>query len=148
MMDQTDRDILNIIQSRFPIAARPYLAVAEELGLSEAEVLSRVQALKDKGIIRRIGGNASSKAVGYASTLCAANVPEAKIERFAASVNARPGVTHNYRREGEFNLWFTLIAPSKAELEAEIEALRAETGIEIISLPAVKTFKIQVDFEV
>ena len=148
-MDQTDRDILNLIQSNLPITARPYLAVAEELGLSEAEVIERVRALKEAGVIRRIGGNVNSRAVGYASTLCAAQVGEKDFESFVEAVNARPGVTHNYRRDDDdYNVWFTLIAPSQEDLAAELAAIEAETGIQVISLPAIKTFNIAVDFEV
>ena len=148
-MDQTDRDILNLIQSNLPITARPYLAVAEELGLSEAEVIERVRALKEAGVIRRIGGNVNSRAVGYASTLCAAQVGEKDFESFVEAVNARPGVTHNYLRDDDdFNVWFTLIAPSEKDLAAELAALEAETGVQVFSLPAIKTFKIAVDFEV
>ena len=148
-MDQIDRDILNLIQSHFPLITRPYLAVAEELGLSEAEVMERVKALKEAGVIRRIGGNVNSRAVGYTSTLCAAQVGQEDFESFVAAVNARPGVTHNYRRDDDdLNVWFTLIAPSLEDLAAELAAIEAETGVSILSLPAVKTFKIAVDFEV
>ena len=148
-MDQTDRDILNLIQSNLPITARPYLAVAEELGLSEDEVLTRVKALKEGGVIRRIGGNINSRKVGYASTLCAAQVGEEEFNSFVEAVNARPGVTHNYLRDDDdYNVWFTLIAPSPEDLAAELAAIEAETDIQVLSLPAIKTFKIAVDFEV
>ncbi len=146
-MDQLDREILNVIQSDLPVSARPYAEVAGRVGLDEAEVIARVQAMKDQGIIRRIGGNVSSRSVGYVSTLCAARVPEASLELFAAEVNRRPGVTHNYLRQAELNVWFTMISPSQAELEAELAAITAATGVPILNLPAVKTFKIQVDFE-
>ncbi len=147
-MDDKDREILNIIQSHFPIEERPYAAVADMVGLSEAEVMERVRALKERDVIRRIGGNVSSRSVGYVSTLCTARVPEDKMEAFIEAVNSRPGVTHNYRRDNDFNLWFTFIAPSKEDLDAELAAIERETGVEVLSLPAVRTFKIQVDFPV
>ena len=148
-MDQLDRDILNIIQSNFPFEARPYEAVGEQVGLSEDEVIGRVKALKEEGVIRRIGGNVWAAKVGYVSTLCGAKVPEEKLEIFAETVNALPGVTHNYRRDNEvLNVWFTLIVPSEKNLEETLEAIQAETGVRPQSFPALRTFKIKVDFEV
>ncbi|MBW1711571.1 MAG: AsnC family transcriptional regulator [Deltaproteobacteria bacterium] len=147
-MDQQDRDILNVIQSNFPLEARPFRAVAQAVGLTEAQVMERIKALKDKGVIRRIGGNVWANKVGYVSTLCAANVPEDKLERFAETVNSISGVTHNYRRDNELNVWFTLIAPSQEELTAVLESIETKTGVKVLNLPAIKTFKIKVDFEV
>jgi DNA-binding Lrp family transcriptional regulator len=148
-MDQLDRDILNLIQSDFPLEARPYLAVAAKVGLTEAEVLRRVQALKDEGVIRRIGGNVWAGRVGYVSTLCAARVAEDKVDEFAAAVNELPGVTHNYLRDDDsFNVWFTLISPSAEEQAQTLADLEARTGVAVRSFPAVRTFKIKVDFEV
>ena len=106
-IDDTDRAILNRIQSRFPIASRPYLVVAQELGLKEDEVIRRITNLKKSGIIRRIGANFVPGRLGFVSTLCAARVPQKKIAEFSEIVNRYPGVTHNYRRDHEFNIWFT-----------------------------------------
>ena len=148
-MDKLDRDILNLIQSNFPLEARPYLAVAQEVGSTEEEVLARVGALKEKGVIRRIGGNVWAARVGYTSTLCAAKVEEEKLEEFTRTVNGLPGVTHNYRRDNDLlNVWFTLIAPSEEELSASLDFIEQETGIRPHSFPAKRTFKIKVDFEV
>ena len=148
-IDDIDRDILNQIQSDFPITSRPYRAIAEDLGLSEDEVLKRVSRLKDSGIIRRIGGNFAPEKVGFVSTLCAAKVPEDKISQFAEVVNRYPGVTHNYRRENTFNIWFTFIAPSMEEIEANLRQIAGETGItDILNLPATKVFKIRAEFKV
>ncbi len=148
-MDQHDRDILNIIQSGFPLAARPYAKVGRQVGLSEEEVIQRVRDLKDRGIIRRIGGNVWAPKVGYVSTLCGAKVPEEKLDLFAETVNSFPGVTHNYCRDNEIlNVWFTLIVPSQEDLEATLTAIQEKTGILPQSFPALKTYKIKVDFEV
>lgn len=147
-MDDKDRDILNIIQSHYPIEEKPFEAVGAQVGLSEAEVMERIEALKQEGVIRRIGGNVSSRSVGYVSTLCAAQVPDEKFEAFVAEVNARPGVTHNYRRANEFNVWFTYIAPSREDLEADLAEISQKTGVRVNSLEAIRTFKIQVDFPV
>ena len=101
MLDETDRRILNRIQTRFPIAPRPYGVIAEDLGLTEDEVMSRIKRLKEKDVIRRIGGNFVPEKVGFVSTLCAARVPETAIEHFAEVVNRYPGVTHNYQRDND-----------------------------------------------
>ncbi len=147
--DETDRRILNRIQSDFPIEARPYLVLASELGLSEEEMIRRVQRLKAKGWIRRIGGNFVPDRLGYVSTLCAARVPEDRLPLFIEAVNRHPGVTHNYRRENAWNVWFTFIAPSMAEIEEKLERLRAETGVtDILNLPATRVFKIRAHFDV
>ncbi|MGD2037935.1 MAG: AsnC family transcriptional regulator [Desulfobacterales bacterium] len=148
-IDDIDRDILNRIQSDFPITTRPYRTVAEDLGLSEKEVLKRVSRLKASGIIRRIGGNFSPEKLGFVSTLCAAKVPEDKIGQFAEVVNRYPGVTHNYRRENTFNIWFTFIAPSMDEISASLEQISARTGVtDILNLPATRVFKIRAEFKV
>jgi len=148
-LDEVDKAILNRIQSDFPIDSRPYKVIGEELRLSEQEVLERVERLRRDGIIRRIGGNFVPDKVGFVSTLCAARVPVSKIEAFAAIVNRYTGVTHNYQRDNEFNIWFTFIARSSEEIEANLEAIRQETGIDtILNLPATRVFKIKAQFEV
>ena len=149
LLDEMDRLILNEIQSNFPIDAEPYLELAEKLGCSEAEVLERVQNLKDRAIIRRIGANCNSRKLGYTSTLCAARVPQDHMKKFVEVVNSYPGVTHNYRRDHAYNIWFTLIAPSVEEIERILREISEQTEVrEIMSLPAERLFKIQVDFEV
>jgi len=148
-IDDTDRLILNRIQSKFPLTPRPYKTIAEELGLSEDDTIRRISRLKDKDIIRRIGGNFVPEKVGFVSTLCAAKVTPEKIDRFAATVNRYPGVTHNYQRENEFNIWFTFIAPSMEKIEENLRQISRETGIkDIINLPATRVFKIKAKFKV
>ena len=148
-IDDIDRDILNRIQSGFPITTRPYRTIAEDLGLSESKVLKRVSRLKASGIIRRIGANFRPEKLGFVSTLCAAKVPEDKISQFAEIVNRYEGVTHNYRRENTYNIWFTFIAPSMDEINANLEQIAAETGVsDILNLPATRVFKIRAEFKV
>ncbi|MBT8350584.1 MAG: AsnC family transcriptional regulator [Deltaproteobacteria bacterium] len=147
LIDEINRAILNSIQSDFPLTPRPYQSIAEDLGLTEDDVLSRLTQLKKEGIIRRIGGNFVPEKLGFVSTLCAAKVPENKIDSFAAIVNEFQGVTHNYQRDNEFNIWFTFIAPSMDEIQENLDRIRLETGInEIINLPATKVFKIKAQF--
>ena len=148
-MDDTDRAILNEIQSDFPISSRPYQELGRRFRLSEDEVIVRVKRLKDQGIIRRIGGNFHSKNLDFVSTLCAAKVPKDKLDAFVQVVNGYPGVTHNYLRNHDYNVWFTFIAESMPFIDNALEKISEETGIaEIRNLPAVRTFKIKVDFEV
>jgi len=147
-MDDTDRVILNRIQSEFPLTPHPYLAIADDLGLSEDDVLNRLVRLKRSGIIRRIGGNFVPEKLGFVSTLCAASVPEDKIDTFSKVVNIYPGVTHNYQRDNEFNIWFTFIAPSMEEIAENLDKISLETGVDdIINLPATKVFKIKAQFD-
>ncbi len=147
-MDAMDKAILNRIQSDFPICSRPFHAIGEELGLSGEAVIARVQALKEAGIIRRIGGNFSPDKLGFVSTLCAAKVPAEQVDAFAGVVNRYPGVTHNYTRDNSYNVWFTFIAPSMAEIQANLEAIIQETGVsDILNLPSSRVFKIKAQFE-
>ena len=145
-MDATDKRILDIIQTGFPIAPRPYAAIGEQVGLTEAEALARIRALKASGIIRRIGANFQSAKIGFKSTLCAASVPPEKLDDFTAAVNAHPGVTHNYLRAHALNIWFTMIGPSREAIREGLAAITAKTGISILNLPADRLFKIRVDF--
>ena len=148
MMDAIDKKILNIIQKDFPVVAEPFRAIAEGLGLKESEVLKRVNKLKDEGIIRRIGAVFDSKKMGYASTLCAAKVPKKRLKEFVAVVNSYAGVTHNYRRSHEYNVWFTFIAPDDKTLKKSLGEIRDKTGVtDIISMNAAQTFKIDATFE-
>jgi len=148
-LDDIDKAIVNRIQSEFPITSRPFLAVANELGLTEKQVIDRVARLKKTGIIRRIGGNFVPGKLGFVSTLCAARVPADKIEQFAKIVNRYPGVTHNYQRDNKYNVWFTFISPSMDEIEANLKKIAEETGVsDILNLPATKVFKIKAQFDV
>lgn len=148
-MDDKDKAILNEIQSDFPISSRPYHEVGKRTGLSESEVFERVRRLRSEGIIRRIGGNFDSRRLNFTSTLCAARVPEEDVEGFVQVVNTYPGVTHNYLRNHGYNVWFTFIAPSMSHIEHALDEISHATGVtEIVNLPAVKRFKIKVNFEV
>jgi DNA-binding Lrp family transcriptional regulator len=148
-IDGIDKSIINRIQSDFPITSRPWHVVAEELNLTEKEILTRVARLKKIGIIRRIGGNFVPGKLGFVSTLCAARVPGEKIGHFAKVVNRFPGVTHNYQRDNAYNVWFTFIASSTAEIEENLKIIAVETGVsDILNLPATKVFKINAQFDV
>ena len=147
-MDTIDKKILNIIQKDFPIVAEPFKAVAENIGITEDELLARISRLKQEGIIRRIGAVFDSKKMGFVSTLSAARVPEDKLKDFVEVVNSYTGVTHNYRRNHEYNVWFTFIAPDEETLKKSLAEIRDKTGInDVISMSATRTFKIDASFE-
>jgi len=148
-LDDKDKLILNEIQSNFPITPYPFEELSRRLGIDSEEIFGRITKLKERGVIRRIGASFSSKKLLFHSTLCAAKVPQDKLEEFVSIVNSYPGVTHNYEREHEYNVWFTFIAKDSTTIDRAIEEIKAKTGInEIINLPSLKTFKIKVDFEV
>ncbi len=147
-MDSIDKKILNIIQKDFPVVAEPFKTVAEKLGLDEDEVFRRIKKLKEKGIIRRIGAVFDTRKLGFVSTLCAARVPEDKLKDFVEVVNSYAGVTHNYRRSHEYNVWFTFIAPDEETLKKSLTEIRDRTGVtDVISMRAARTFKIDATFE-
>jgi len=112
-LDPVDNKLINLIQSNFPLVAEPYREIGTILGIGEDEVMERIKRLKENGVFRRLGGIFDSRKLGYAGTLCAIKVPENRIDETAAVINSFPGVTHNYLREHSFNMWFTVLAPSK-----------------------------------
>ncbi|SHN49536.1 AsnC family transcriptional regulator [Desulfovibrio litoralis] len=147
MLDQTDKRILDIIQGDFPLASRPYKVIAEQTDLSEEEVLTRVNNMRKNKIIRRLGANFQSAKLGFRSTLCAAKVPDEKMEEFVALVNSYKGVTHNYLRRHDYNIWFTFIGSSWESVCNQLLEIENKTGIKILNLPAKELYKIKVNFK-
>jgi len=146
-MDDIDHKILNLIQQAFPLDAEPYKRIGEQIGIPEEEAFERIRKLREDGVIRRIGAVFDPKKLGLVSTLCAARVPQEKMKVFVDAVNAYPGVTHNYRRNHDYNVWFTYIAATEAALEQFLSEIREKTGIaDILNLRAVRTFKINARF--
>lgn len=148
MIEEIDIELLNLIQNNFPITSRPYKSIADRLGISEQDVLSRVRKLKDEEKIRKIGATFNSKQLGYKSTLCALTVPHNRLDEVTEIINSYDGVTHNYVRQHKYNVWFTLIAPSIESLQDTLAEISSRIGIyEIMDLSAQKVFKIKVDFK-
>jgi siroheme decarboxylase len=148
MDDEIDKKILNILQKEFPLTERPFLAVAEKCGLSEEEVISRVQEFKDTGIIRRIGAIFNGPNLGRVGTLCAARVPEEALDNFVSVVNTCSGVTHNYLRKNDYNVWFTVNMEREQDIDNFLTRLKSETGVtDILNMKTVRTFKINATFE-
>jgi DNA-binding Lrp family transcriptional regulator len=149
-LDDVDRRLLNLMQGSFPIAPRPYRRVAQLAELSEAEVMARVVNLLEKRIIRQVTPIFDTRALGYSSMLVAAKVDPEYPHRAAQVINGHPGVSHNYLRNHEFNLWFTIATEpdSKLGLDGTLEVLAREAGAESVrQLPTLKLFKIRMDLE-
>jgi siroheme decarboxylase len=149
-LDEADKKLLNLMQGSFALTRRPFEHVAGLAGLAEEEVLQRVQRLLDKRIIREITPIFDTRALGYKSMLVAAKVDPEHPHRAAKIINGHPGVTHNYLRDHDFNLWFTIaVEPySRLGLDGTLDALAAETGAQSIrQLPTLKLFKIRMDLE-
>jgi siroheme decarboxylase len=149
-LDDLDRKLLNLMQGSFPIAQRPYRRVAELGGVQEAELMRRVQWLLDKRIIRQVTPIFDTRALGYSSMLVAAKVDPRNPHRAAQVINEHPGVSHNYLRNHEFNLWFTIATEpdSRLGLAGTLEVLAKEAGAESVrQLPTLRLFKIRMDLE-
>ena len=149
-LDEFDKRLLNQMQGAFPIAARPYAAVARELGVGEGVVLKRVQELIDERIIRQVTPIFDTRAFGYGSMLVAAKVDAEHPWGPAKIINSHPGVSHNYLRNHEFNMWFTIAVEedSTLGLQGTLDVLQELTGAESIrQLPTLKLFKIRMDLD-
>jgi DNA-binding Lrp family transcriptional regulator len=149
-LDEADKRLLNLMQGSFALTRRPFAHVAGLAKLREDEVMTRVQRLLDKRIIREITPIFDTRALGYQSMLVAAKVDAEHPHRAAKIINEHPGVTHNYLRNHDFNLWFTIaVEPgSRLGLDGTLDVLAAETGAQSIrQLPTLKLFKIRMDLE-
>ncbi|MEI7888677.1 MAG: AsnC family transcriptional regulator [Actinomycetes bacterium] len=149
-LDDTDRQILNLMQGKFPIASNPYAAVSEAAGIPESELLSRVERLIKERIIRQVTPIFDTRALGFASMLVAAKVDPENPHRAAKVINQHPGVSHNYLRDHDFNLWFTIATTPDSELglQGTLDILAAEAGAESVrQLPTLNLFKIRMDLE-
>jgi siroheme decarboxylase len=149
-LDELDRKLLNLMQGSFPLARRPYDEVAGLAGIDEDEVLRRVQRLIDDRIIRQVTPIFDTRVLGYKSMLVAAKVDAEHPHRAAKIINSHPGVSHNYLRNHDFNLWFTIATEpdSRLGLEGTLEVLQRLTGAESVrQLPTLRLFKIRMDLE-
>jgi len=144
--DDLDDRLLSRIQTDFPIVEHPFDALGEAFGMDGEEIIRRISRLQQAGVIRRVGAVFDSKSLGYVSTLVAAIVPPGRVDEVAAMVSEVPGVTHNYRREHSYNLWFTLTAESPRRQEDILEDLARRTGVQLLSLPALAVYKIRATF--
>ena len=149
-LDDTDRQLLNLLQGRFALEPRPFARVAELAEIGEGEVLARTQRLLDDRIIRQVTPIFDTRVLGYSSMLVAAKVDAENPHRAAKVINSHPGVSHNYLRDHEFNMWFTVATEpdSRLGLQGTLEVLQRLTGAESVrQLPTLKLFKIRMDLE-
>ena len=147
-LSETDKKLLNLLQWEFPVVEQPFAAVGESIGLGEQQVIDRIAELKDAGIIREINAIFDTRRLGYKSSLVAARAAEDKVDEVADVISQHPGVSHNYKRDHHFNIWFTLAVPPEQDLEEELEALTARAGAEKYRmLPTKHLFKIGVKLD-
>ena len=139
---------MNILQSDFPLTREPWKAIGEKAGITEQEVFGRVGELKKKNVVRQVGAIFDTRRLGYTSTLVAMRFPPDGLDKAAQFLNRHPGISHNYARDGQFNLWFTLAVPPGQSIPDEVETLGHLTGAEATRLlPTIRFFKIGVNFD-
>lgn len=148
-LDDSDKALLNALQGDFPLLERPFAALGERVGLAEEDVLSRVARLRAERVIRQISAIFDSRTLGYNSSLVAMRVEPEDEAGAVEAVNAHPGVSHNYRRDHDFNMWFTLTVHGSKDLDAEVSALaKAARAKSARLLPTLRMFKISVQLDV
>jgi DNA-binding Lrp family transcriptional regulator len=149
VLDERDQRLLNTIQTAFPLDSRPFLALAAHLDETEDAVMRRYQRLKDERVIRQVSAIFDTRKLGYRSSLVATSVPETHVQQAADMISAHPGVSHNYRRDHEFNIWWTIAVPPHIDLQTHVNALhRMTAAISTRVLPTLKLYKIGVDLDV
>jgi siroheme decarboxylase len=147
-IDPLDKQLLNEIQWTFPLSSRPYLELASKQGLTEDDVMGRISSMKRTGLIRQINAIFDTRKLGYKSALVAFAVEKDKLDSVALEVNKHPGVSHNYERDHEFNMWFTLAVPPDGDLKKDLEVMASLEGvIKFRLLPTLKLYKIGVKLD-
>jgi DNA-binding Lrp family transcriptional regulator len=146
-LDKLDRALLNELQTGLPLEPRPFQAIGQKLGLSGEDVLSRVRRLLEAGAVNRIGPVLNATALGGKRTLVAMQVPPERLEPVAEYVNSFQAVSHNYQRDHQYNLWFVISSGEASEVERVVSAVREETGLPLLELPALEEYYLGVRFE-
>ncbi len=148
-LDDVDKKILRELQGNLPVVKQPLLEVAERIGIGEDEFFDRVKHLTGVGIIRKFGLRVDSKKVGFKSTLMAMKLAPEKLDETAAKLSGYDFVTHNYARDHEYNLWFTIIEKDETALKEAIEKIKREVEFDdLLDLPVLRKFKINVRFDI
>ncbi|MCJ2562779.1 MAG: Lrp/AsnC family transcriptional regulator [Candidatus Thermoplasmatota archaeon] len=147
-LDLRSADLLRTLQEGLPLSTRPFRAIAERLGRTEEEVISGIRDMTESGTIRKLGAVLNPRRMGYVSVLAAASIPDENVEETAAVISEYRGVTHNYLREGDPNMWFTLIEPDLETLESHLTDIEKNIGVRVIRMPATKLFKIGVKLDI
>ncbi len=147
-LDPADQELLNALQWDFPLVPRPYAALAERLGNTEGELMERIRRVKDDGVLRQLSAIFDTRALGYGSSLVAAQVDPDRIDEAAAVISEHPGVSHNYKRNHDFNLWYTVAVPPGHRLEEHVDVLHRESGCDVTRiLPTLELYKIGVKLD-
>ncbi|MBD3657128.1 MULTISPECIES: AsnC family transcriptional regulator [Marinobacter] len=146
-LDHKDRQLIDRFQHNLPVCERPFLAMAEEVGLAEEEVIGRLEALQAREVISRVGPVFEHRRAG-ASLLAAVAAPEEQIDLIAACINHAPGVNHNYAREHAYNLWFVMTAPDEETLDERLDELEHQLRLPILRLPMVEGYHIDLGFDI
>jgi DNA-binding Lrp family transcriptional regulator len=147
-LEALDRELLNAVQWDFPLEPRPFAALGERLGIDEADVMARIAKVKDLGVLRQLSAIFDTRALGYGSALVAAQIDADRIDEAAAVISAHPGVSHNYKRNHRYNLWYTIAVPPGESLEEHVDALHRESGARVTRrLPTLKLYKIGVKLD-
>ena len=147
-LEALDRELLNAVQWDFPLEPRPFAVLGERLGISEAEVMERVTKVKELGVLRQLSAIFDTRALGYGSALVAAQIDPDRVDEAAAVISAHPGVSHNYKRNHRYNLWYTIAVPPGESLEEHIEVLHRDSGAVVTrKLPTLKLYKIGVKLD-
>jgi len=148
--DQTDLAILEALQDDLPLVPRPWKAIAERLGIMEPEMIARMKNLEDAGIIRGISPVLESRSLGmHAATLVALHVPQDRLDEIAGIISSYPEVSHNFQRDHDYSLWFTIAARDGEGVRRVLDAILHRTGIaasDVLDLPTIKKIKIDVRF--
>ena len=147
-MDALDRRIINELQGGFPVCEYPYREVAEQLGCTESELITRLGCMLDDGLLTRFGPMFNAEKIGGALSLCAMSVPDDRFEAVTTTVNALPEVAHNYQRDHAMNMWFVLATETPAALQAAIEQIEVQTGLRVFNLPKLEEYFVGLHFGV
>jgi siroheme decarboxylase len=148
VMDNLDKEILNEIQWTFPLVSQPYHEIAKKFDTSVDEIKKRLTNLKQSGILRQLSAIFDTRRLGYKSSLVAMEIEPDKLDYVAHQINRHPGVSHNYERNHQFNLWFTLAVPPGSDLKKEVDKFSKLSGIKKIRLlPTIQLFKIGVKLD-
>ena len=147
-MDALDRRIINELQGGFPVCEYPFREVADRLGSNESELITRVKAMLDEGLLTRFGPMFHAEHMGGALSLCAMSIPEDDFETVAETVNAFPEVAHNYQRDHDMNMWFVLATETPAALQAAIDGIEQQTGLKVFNMPKLEEFHVGLHFRV
>ncbi|MBK6974301.1 MAG: AsnC family transcriptional regulator [Sterolibacteriaceae bacterium] len=141
--DPLDRRIINALQGGFPLCEEPYRAVAEGLGIDEAQLIARLQRMLDARVLTRFGPMFQIEAIGGAFVLAALAVPEERFDEVAGLVNALPEVAHNYRREHALNMWFVLATETVGGIAQAIAAIEELTGLTVVAFPKEREYFVE-----